>query len=65
MKKIPFFYSRVEFRKNDALEKRDRFPNHGNDWYYWDGKAEAFRSILKLMRKGPRIPTKAEGKVQP
>lgn len=59
MKKVPFLYSRIEFRKNKALENREKYSSYVNDWYYWDGKAEAFRSILKLMRKGPRIPGKS------
>ena len=56
MKEVPFLYSRIEFRKNDAIKRRDKCPKHWNDWQFWDGKVSAYRSVLDLLRKGPRIP---------
>lgn len=53
-RKVPFLYQRIEFRKADALKRRDALPRESLGRATWNGKAHAYRSILHLMRKGPR-----------
>ncbi len=41
----------VASRLNEARSKRDGFPIHSENWWYWKGKVEAYSTCRNLVFK--------------